>query len=510
MRAPFNQSNTASCSVPDAPARVLNASRGDPRSKARSHVVLRQQKLELSRSKRKKIGWPVFLFLTALVVPWIIFVGPLRMSVYRIVLLVMVLPCLCMWMAGKAGRKRTADIALLLFWFWCSLSLVVINGMGLSVQQLGIMFIETLGPYLLARCYIRDADDFYNVIQLLFRIVVLLLPFAIFELVSGLNISRELFATIWPTLTTSMPGRMGLTRVQSVFDHPILFGVCTGSILALAHLVLGYQRDFFQRSFRTGIVGATAFLSLSSGPLMALVTQAYLLSWNGLLGAIKFKWKILIGLLVLITLAIELVAKRSALEIVVNYFLFDPGSYYFRLWIWEYGLATALNHPFFGTGFNEWERPAYMASSMDNFWLFYAVYYGLPAAFLILLAFFSIFLSIGFRKGLDAKLIEYRTGFLITMTAFFLVGWTVHFWDAAYVIFLFLMGSGVWMLDVRPKDRAVLQTQGHSTGSDSDYIRDQDSRRSSRSIGGTAARSRQGFHERPSLNRPSLDRASVP
>jgi hypothetical protein len=150
MRAPFNQSNTVSCSVPDAPARVLNASRGDPRSKARSHVVLRQQKLELSRSKRKKIGWPVFLFLTALVVPWIIFVGPLRMSIYRIVLLVMVLPCLCMWMAGKAGRKRTADIALLLFWFWCSLSLVVINGMGLSVQQLGIMFIETLGPYLLA------------------------------------------------------------------------------------------------------------------------------------------------------------------------------------------------------------------------------------------------------------------------------------------------------------------------------------------------------------------------
>ena len=132
------------------------------------------------------------------------------MSVYRIVLLVMVLPCLGMWMAGKAGRIRTADIALLLFWFWCTLSLIVIHGMALSVQPSGIVFIETLGPYLLARCYIRDADDFYNVIQLLFRIVVLLLPFAIFEFVSGQNISRELFAAILPTLSDTDAAAIGV------------------------------------------------------------------------------------------------------------------------------------------------------------------------------------------------------------------------------------------------------------------------------------------------------------
>ena len=117
------------------------------------------------------------------------------MSVYRIVLLLMVLPCLGMWMAGKAGRIRIADIAVLLYSFWATLSLTVIHGLELSIQSSGIIFIETVGPYLLARCYIRDADDFYNVIQLLFRIVVLLLPFAVFEFVSGQNILRELFAT---------------------------------------------------------------------------------------------------------------------------------------------------------------------------------------------------------------------------------------------------------------------------------------------------------------------------
>ena len=35
------------------------------------------------------------------------------------------------------------------------------------------------------------------------------------------------------------------------------------------------------------------------------------------------------------------------------------------------------------------------------------------------------------------------------MTAFFMVGWTVHFWGATYVLFLFLLGSGVWILDAK-------------------------------------------------------------
>ena len=64
------------------------------------------------------------------------------------------------------------------------------------VQTWGIGLIETLGPYLLARCYIRDADDFYNLIQLQFRIVLLLLPFAIVEFITGHDIWRGLFAAI--------------------------------------------------------------------------------------------------------------------------------------------------------------------------------------------------------------------------------------------------------------------------------------------------------------------------
>jgi hypothetical protein len=425
-------------------------------SKASGPAVPRQQEIESHRTKRKKISWPVFLFLIGLVWPCVILVGPLRMSLYRIVLLVMILPCFGMFIAGKAGRMRTADVALLLFSFWRVLDLIVVNGIELSAQTSGIEFLETVGSYLLARCFIRDADDFYNMIQLLFRLVVILLPFAIIEFVSGQNISRELFAAICPTFSGEMEQRLGLTRVRSVFDHPILFGVFTGSIFALVHLVLGYKKSFFRRTLMTGAVGATAILSLSAGPLIAIIAQGFLLSWNSLLRAIKIRWKILIGLLVVIVLSVEVVANRSLPAIVSSYLAFDDQSYWYRLVIWDYGSASVQNHPLFGVGLNDWERPNWMPGSIDNFWLFLAIRHGLPAAFLLMMALLLIFLAVSFKTGLDDKIAAYRTAFLITMTAFFLVSWTVHFWDAAYVLFLFLMGSGIWILDVETKQRAPL------------------------------------------------------
>jgi hypothetical protein len=244
-----------------------------------------------------------------------------------------------------------------------------------------------------------------------------------------------------------MPQRWGLTRVQSVFDHPILFGVCTGSLLALVHLVLGYQESLGRRLLRTLVVGGTAFMSLSAGPISAIAIQASLLSWNGLLRGIKGRWMILIALFVSLFLLLELVANRSALNIVVSMFVFEPGSYWFRRLIWEYGTAAAWAHPVFGAGLGDWERPAWMPPSIDNFWLMHAVYHGLPAAFLMPLSFFSVVLPVALRRGLDGRLDEYRTGFLIAMGTLFLVGWTVHFWNSTYVLFLFLLGSGVWMLD---------------------------------------------------------------
>jgi O-antigen ligase len=200
----------------------------------------------------------------------------------------------------------------------------------------------------------------------------------------------------------------------------------------------------------SGLVALSVILSLSSGPISALAAQVMLLTWGWCLSAVKIRWKILIGLVALGVLLVELFAKRSLPQILFSSFALDVESAYFRLLIWEFGAQSALSHPWFGVGFGQWERPFWLGSSIDMFWLYNAVVFGIPAGTLMLLAFLSAILPISLKPGLDDKLYAYRAAYLIAMTGMFLVGWTVHFWNGTYVLFLFLLGSGMWILDCAP------------------------------------------------------------
>ena len=206
---------------------------------------------------------------------------------------------------------------------------------------------ETVEAYLVARCYIRNADDFYRLFRFLFKIVLVSWPFALLELL-GHPLWRDMFAAVWP-LKVSGGGelRAGLHRVQMGFDHPILFGVCIGAMVAPAYLVLGLGKNFFQRSVRGGCVASLAMMSLSAGALISVFLQGALLLWNDMFKRNKQRWRILIVLSLSIGLTIELVANRSLLNIFVSLFVFDPLSYFYRLQIWDFGTASVANNPFF-------------------------------------------------------------------------------------------------------------------------------------------------------------------
>jgi len=188
-------------------------------------------------------------------------------------------------------------------------------------------------------------------------------------------------------------------------------------------------------------------MSLSAGPIGGTIALAALISWNELLRRLGSRWKILIGLLLCLFVGIQSVANRSALTVMTSLFVFDPASYWYRRVIWQYGTENVANHPIFGLGMNEWVRPVWMPPTIDNFWLVQAVHWGLPAPIFLMLAFSLIVIAVALKKDLDERLVEYRTGFVLAMVFFFLVGWSVAFWGSTYVVFLFLLGSGVWILD---------------------------------------------------------------
>ena len=104
-----------------------------------------------------------------------------------------------------------------------------------------------------------------------------------------------------------------------------------------------------------------------------------------------------------------------------------------------------------------------LSSSIDNFWLFNAVRYGLPAAILLGLAVLSTFRALALKKGLDERLAAYRTAIMISIFALCTAAWTVAFWDASYVLLLFLLGSGIWILDEAPEEKAKHDVRGSKT-----------------------------------------------
>ena len=159
------------------------------------------------------------------------------------------------------------------------------------------------------------------------------------------------------------------------------------------------------------------------------------------------RWRIFGISFATIWIFVDIFSNRGFFKVLLNFLAFDANTAYYRLLIWQYAGAVALDHPLFGVGFGRWDRPAWMPPSIDMFWLYQAVIFGLPAAAFMMGGFITMFISIAFHKERNEQRLRYRTAYLIMMTGYFLVGWTVHFWDATYVLFLFLLGSGGWLLD---------------------------------------------------------------
>lgn len=418
---------------------------------------------------RVRSGWPaapVIMLLVALVLPVAFSIGPMALSPYRFVLLVLAVPTLGNWLAGKAGPIRTADILLLLFCLWCAVALLAVHGPEQALEAGGMLFVETFVAYLIARCHIRTSDDFRATAKVISILMLVLLPLALFEAVTGQKLTLQLFRVLGPTIQeVANEPRWGLTRAQGPFEHPILFGVFCGGSIALLHLASEGKASFLQRWTMTGLGCLTVFLSLSSGPIAAVVLQLGLIAWNTIFRAVPSRWRILWTIGAVVYVVAEMATVATVPQILTR-FAFDQWTAFYRLLIVDYGWASVMAHPLFGTGFDDWLHPAWMSSSIDMFWMVSAIRHGLPAATLLLLAFFSAVIGVGLRSISDRTLYACRAGYLISMAGFFAVGWTVHFWNATHVLFFFLLGAGIWILDapdepdkVRTLDRSVQPRQ---------------------------------------------------
>jgi len=402
------------------------------------------------------------LFIVCLALPLYIYVGPARLSPYRILLLASLVPLALIWYSRRAGPIRLPDVLMLLAALWGALALLATTGAA-GIEPAAVFFVETFGAYLVARVTIRTYADFYRMVQTLFWLLAIIVPFAVVEAITDRALLHELLRAIASTAARGgNEVRYGLHRASVVFEHPILYGTFCASAFALAYFVIAKSAGPMRRAMRAAVVAAAALCSMSSAPLAAIALQALLMAWKRAGRGIRHPWRLLALLAVLAYFTVDVLSNRQPIDVFISYLTFNSQTGYFRMMIWDYGSAEVLRNPIFGIGLGDWVRPSWMPESVDNFWLLTAMRYGFPGLILFSASIIVMMANVGKVTFSSFELDDARSGLLISLCGLLIAGCTVHFWDTTYVWLIFLVGSGMWMMDAgskAPEDSSADEVQ---------------------------------------------------
>ncbi|MEM9433433.1 MAG: O-antigen ligase family protein [Pseudomonadota bacterium] len=369
----------------------------------------------------------------------------LRLSPLRVFLIACFVPFTISVLMGKAGRISSADLLILAYCVWIFVALSVVHGSD-QLPFAGISVIEALGGYMAGRILIRSTVDYKRLIKILFVSLALLVPTTLIEAFTGWMVIPELIdqLVLSNTRDPSAYGRLGLDRVYSVFEHPILFGLYSVAGLTSFYYMLGQKLSLAAIALSLGMT----FFALSSAPLIAAAAQIFLILWARLTGG---RWHTLILLSVFLYVSVDLLSDRTPVTILIEKLTFNPLSGWTRIAIFDAGITAVINNPVFGIGFNDWPRPAWLTSSVDNFWLLNAMRYGMVGGGLLIAAFLAQTLRVVRAECTTQDEKNTQRAYVITLAAICFTLCTVHVWGSLGVFVMFFLGAGGWMAPAHQK-----------------------------------------------------------
>ncbi|MEM6407338.1 MAG: O-antigen ligase family protein [Pseudomonadota bacterium] len=379
--------------------------------------------------------------------------GPLQVTSVRLYMLLLLVPLL---ISLLCHRPNATDMLLLLFIPWAGLAMWM-NTPGQAIEHTGVTMLEMFCGYMLARRCITNEAQFLALIKAVLFLVLLCLPLALYETLTGAPIAINAIRAI-PGITSvdviDIDTRLGLERVQALFAHPIHFGLFCASAVALGFVGLRETLAPVTRWVTTVLVVLTAFLALSSGAILSVLIQLFFISWAAAFAAHKQKWWWLIATLAVAYVFIDIVSNRSPFQVFLSYATYSAHNAYWRTLIFEWGMVNVWANPVFGLGLEEWVRPHFMYSgSMDNFWLALAVRYGLPGFALVAAGWMLAIMRVATSQNAPAHL---KMAWLYCMLGLTFTLCTVHVWTAIYSYCFFLLGAGQWMA-TRPRGTALTE-----------------------------------------------------
>jgi hypothetical protein len=391
-------------------------------------------------------------FMASLAIPGTFRLGPVNLTVYRLVLIAACIPLGLRWIRGGAGPVSAVDLIYLANCLWISIALVMVHGLS-RIIYVGTNFIELFGAYLVGRVLVRDAATHRTFVRCMAGLLLLFAPFALIEALTGQRLFDQVFGTFMSVQDRSADApRLGFIRAAVAFSHPIHFGLFGSVVFANLYFLLWRRREIV-RTGAAAFVAVTTMLSISSSALFSLVLQVAMIVWERGLGFLRNRWAIGLAIGAGFLLVLLASVQGGLFTYIVENLIFSPGAGEHRMEIYQYGTREVLRHPLFGVGLNDWARPFWREHpTIDSFWMMTAIRSGIPAVTLLVLAVLLGMLQIGSARGLDEDGRQYRTGYMIALAGLVLVLSTVHVWGPAVVFVMCYLGAGSWFYtsDHRP------------------------------------------------------------
>jgi hypothetical protein len=354
---------------------------------------------------------------------------------FRVVLTLM-LP-VAIVLAGQHRMKPSfVDVLIVFSAIWAVLALWVTESLDVALIT-GLSEGLNLGfAYFIGRVSIRTSKDFQRFfLAVLPGLLACSLILAV-ESLSHRNLFRPAIANLVGAPMTSEPYsvRLGLMRARGPFPHAILGGVFLASFLPIAW--------YMAHRASTRWLGLLAcigfFFTVSSTGVLGFVIAAGLILTHQIHKKLQLPvFQTVIAAALLLMLFIELFSQSGLISFIVRRLTFSAGTGAYRMLIWEYAGADALDNPIFGIGERTYIRPAWMVSaSVDAHWLLITLKYGFPFGMAVLVAMItSVIMALrGVRSPfpLDQRA-AYAMGFSLIAVIF--MGLSVYLWE----------GMGVWM-----------------------------------------------------------------
>ncbi len=399
--------------------------------------------------------WPLapaaFVALLAMPLETSIRLGDLRLSPYRILLLLLFVPLVRELLYGGRFRVNWVDRLMVLHVACTACALALVHGTERLAKSGGIYMVETLGAYLLARCAIRSADEVFRLARVYVFIVIALMVVTIPESLMGQHYARDLARSVLGgSPPDEMGKRFGLTRAYGPFDHPILCGLyCAASVSFAMYALRPRRGGFIGRAAALPLLLISTAAAVSSGAFAAAGLQLAFCAWDRLTTALAGRWWILL----IVSLAglggMSLLSSRSPAQVLMTTLALSRETAYTRMEIFNYGSLEVMRHPWTGIGFNDWQRPDWMpeTGSVDHFWLLTAMRFGLPSMLALAGAVVAMVWSLSRVRHLSPDDHATRMMAIAALLALALAGMTVHLWNALLSLFFFLIGAAVHLID---------------------------------------------------------------